>query len=119
MPQQRRSKYIRPAAKDRTPYRPDRRDWDYYKLFGPEHQYGYLGMNDMALLLGRNVRATQKRVRTLWERGEVNIWYPDGGFVGAPDATAVGLQGDQPGDAQLDRLLDQPPLTISFGQRHR
>jgi len=89
MPQQRRSKYIRPAVKDRTPYRPDRRDWDYYKLFGPEHQYGYLWMHDMALLLGRNLRAVQKRIRTLWEWEDFNIWYPDQGFVGGSERAVV------------------------------
>lgn len=108
MPQQRRSKYIRPAVKDRTPYRPDRRDWGYYKLFGPEHRYGYLSTHDMALLLGRNVRAVQKRVRTLWEWEEVNIWYPDRGFVGGSERAVVWPTAKT--KKKLEELYGQPVI---------
>ena len=89
MPKKRRSKFIRPAVKDRTPYRADRRDWAYYKLFGPEHQYGYLWMHDMALLLDRNLRAVQRRLNTLWQWEDFNVWYPDRDFVGGSERAVV------------------------------
>ena len=85
MPQQRRSKFIRPPVQERTSFRPERRDLEYLRLFGPDHRFDYLWAHDMALLLGRNFRAAESRIRTLWEWEYFNRWVPQRDFVGGSE----------------------------------
>src|SRR5574341_2165032 len=108
-----RSRFKRPDEEVRQPLRLSANDLEILKLFGPQ-EFRYATAEMIAALTGRYLNYVQHRLRSLWEHGFLQRWFPPNERVGGSTKAVYFL--DQKGadvvSDQISDVVDAPSLDL-------